>query len=202
MRMIISVAAQKGWKISQLDVKSAFLQGKLDEDVYIEQPKGYVKKGKEQMVYKLHKALYGLKQALRAWFSRIEAYFLSEGFEEDKNEHTLFTKRSTNGNLIIVSLYVDDLIITGNDEKLISKFKTSMVGEFDMTDLGMMSYFFGIEVLQRTDGNFICQSNYAETVLRRFGIIECKPICTPIVPGSKIDNDKENQLMKHSINNW
>jgi len=80
VRMIIAFAAQKSWKISQLDVKFVFLHGKLDEDVYVEQPRGYKKKGSEHKVYKLHKALYGLKQAPRAWFSRIEAHFISEGF--------------------------------------------------------------------------------------------------------------------------
>ncbi|GAA0147368.1 transmembrane signal receptor [Lithospermum erythrorhizon] len=144
VRMIISVAAHKGWKIMQLDVKSAFLHRELIEDVYVEQPRGYESKGKKHMVYKLHKALYGLKQAPRAWFSRIERHFLDEGFEENRNEHTLFTKRSKEGRIVIVSLYVDDLIITGDDEELIAKFKSSLIKQFDMTDLGGMSYFLGI----------------------------------------------------------
>jgi len=78
--MIIALAAQKGWRIFQLDIKSAFLYGELSEEVYIEQPRGYDIQGREHLVYKLHKALYGLKQAPRAWFSRIEAHFIKEGF--------------------------------------------------------------------------------------------------------------------------
>ncbi|GAA0186280.1 non-receptor serine/threonine protein kinase [Lithospermum erythrorhizon] len=101
LRMIISVAAQKGWKIMQLDVKSVFLHGELIEDVYVEQLRGYESKEREHMVYKLHKALYGLKQAPRAWFSRIERHFLDESFEENRNEHTLFTKRSKEGRIVI-----------------------------------------------------------------------------------------------------
>ncbi|CAL8115489.1 unnamed protein product [Prunus armeniaca] len=81
VRTIIALAAQNGWKIFQLDVKSAFLHGELSENVYVEQPRGYEKKGKEHLVYKLHKALYGLKQAPRAWFSEIEAHFINEGFQ-------------------------------------------------------------------------------------------------------------------------
>ncbi|CAI9787682.1 unnamed protein product [Fraxinus pennsylvanica] len=92
VRMVVALAAQRNWKIFQLDVKSTFLHGELDEDIYVEQPKGYEVKGSEDKVYKLHKALYGLKQAPRAWFSRIETYFLSEGFERCPNEQTLFTK--------------------------------------------------------------------------------------------------------------
>jgi hypothetical protein len=138
VRMIVAVAAQRNWTIYQLDVKSAFLHGKLSEDVFVEQPKGYEKKGSEGKVYQLHKALYGLKQAPRAWFSRIAAYFKDEGFETCPNEHTLFIKRGAEGKVIIVSIYVDDLIYTGNDEDMMNGFKNSMMSVFDMTDLGKM----------------------------------------------------------------
>lgn len=100
IRMIVALAVQRSWKIYQLDVKSAFLHGELGEDIYVEQPKGYEKKGSEHMVYKLHKALYGLKQAPRAWFSRIETHFISEGFHKCPNEQTLFTKRSNEGKVL------------------------------------------------------------------------------------------------------
>ena len=95
----------------QLDVKSAFLHGELNEAVFIEQPQGYEKKGEEHKVYKLKKALYGLKQAPRAWYSRIEAYFIKEGFERCSCDHTLFIKTGDGGKILIVSLYVDDLIL-------------------------------------------------------------------------------------------
>ena len=110
VRLILALAACRGWTIFQLDVKSAFLHGELNEDVYIDQPKGYIKKGSEHKVYKLHKTLYGLKQAPRAWFSRIESHFTEEGFSKCPNEQTLFTKRNSEGKLLIVSIYVDDLI--------------------------------------------------------------------------------------------
>ena len=115
VRMIIALAARKSWEVFQLDVKSAFLHGELSEDVYVEQPKGYEKKGNEHLVYKLHKALYGLKQAPRAWFSRIEAHFIGEGFQTCHSEQTLFIKRSIEGKITIVSVYVDDLIFTCDD---------------------------------------------------------------------------------------
>ena len=132
----------------QLDVKSAFLHGELKEEVYVEQPPGYVVKGAEKKVYCLQRALYGLKQGPRAWYNRIEAYFLKEGFEKCPYEHTLFLKKSSQGIFLLVCLYVDDLIFTGNDETLFSSFKHSMMKEFDMTDLGRMRYFLGLEVLQ------------------------------------------------------
>ena len=108
------------------------------------------------MVYKLHKALYGLKQAPRALFSRIEAYIVKKVFVSSSSEQTLFIKQK-GGKLIIVSIYVDDLLFTSNDEELLNEFKRSMKDEFDMTDLGKMRYFLGIEVIQKADGIFICQ---------------------------------------------
>lgn len=157
IRVILALAAQRGWIVYQLDVKSAFLHGELIEEVYVEQPLGYEKKGEEDKVYKLHKALYGLKQAPRAWFSRIDAYFRSEGFQNCSNEQTLFTKVGNGGKTLLVSVYVDDLIYTSNDDMLLEEFKVSMMKEFEMTDLGKMRYFLGLEVLQRDDGIFVCQ---------------------------------------------
>ena len=156
IRLVIALAAQEGWSIFQLDVKSAFLHGELSEEVYVQQPQGYEKKGEEHKVYKLNKALYGLKQAPRAWYSKIEAYFAKEGFEKCHYEHTLFTKSKDGGKLLIVSLYVDDLIFTGNDKSMCEEFKKSMILAFDMSNLKKMRYFLGIEVLQHSDG--ICVS--------------------------------------------
>jgi len=161
IRLILALAAQKGWSLFQLDVKSAFLHGELNKEVYIEQPPGYVIKGAEKKVCSLRRALYGLKQAPRAWYNRIESYFLKEGFEKCPYEHTLFLKKTEEGTFLIVCLYVDDLIFTGNNEKMFNSFKQSMMKEFDMTDLGRMRYFLGLEVFQRTDGIFICQRKYA-----------------------------------------
>lgn len=152
IRTIITTAAQKKWEIYQLDVKSAFLHGILTEDVYIQQPKGYVVEGQEEKVYKLHKALYGLKQAPRAWFSRIKKYFLRAGFIKSQNEETLFLKNNSQGNLLIVSVYVDDLIYTGNDHSMMMEFKKSMQEEFDMSDLGKMRYFLGLKYHKHQKG--------------------------------------------------
>lgn len=113
VRLIIAIDASNNWGIYQLDVKSAFLQGELIEEVYIDQPKGYVKKGSEGKVYKLFKALDGLKQAPRSWFGIIEKYFMKEGFVKSSGEHTLFIRRDLADNVLIVSLYVDDLLYTG-----------------------------------------------------------------------------------------
>ena len=190
IRLVAALAVQKGWTIYQLDVKSAFLHGELNEVVFVEQPCGYVQKGNEQKVYRLKKELYGLKQAPRAWYSRIEAYFMKEGFEKCDYEHTLFIKTSKEGKVLIVSLYVDDLIFTGNDELMFTEFKNSMKHEFDMTDLGKMRYFLGLEVLQRSDGVFISQKKYALEVLKQFGMDKSNFVHNPIVPSFKLMKDE------------
>ncbi|GJT03883.1 retrovirus-related pol polyprotein from transposon TNT 1-94 [Tanacetum coccineum] len=198
VRTIIAVAAQQRWKIFQLDVKSAFLHGKLNEDVYVDQPQGFEVKGSENKVYKLHKALYGLKQAPRAWFNMIDSYFVAEGFEKCPNEQTLFTKKNDAGNFLIVSIYVDDLIYTCDDETMLKNFKESMMKSFDMTDFGIMRYFLGIEVSQGNGGNFICQRRYATEVLKRFGMFECKAVKTPIAVGMELNKDESGVAVSES----
>nr|GEZ09403.1 putative RNA-directed DNA polymerase [Tanacetum cinerariifolium] len=186
IRMMIAIAAQKGWNIYHMDVKSAFLHGKLEEDVYVQHPQGFVKKNHEHKVYKLQKALYGLKQAPRAWFSRIEAYFVKEGFMRSHSEHTLFIKRISDGSLLLVNIYVDDLFYTGNNEQMLKEFKSSMKGEFEMTDLGKMRYFLGIEVMQTATGIHVSQQRYAVEILNRFNMVNCNAVVNPIVPGCKL----------------
>jgi len=171
-------------------VKSAFLHGELKEEIYVQQPAGFMKKGKEEKVYKLRKALYGLKQAPRNWYNKIEAYFARNGFERCFCEHTLFTKSTKGGKILIVSLYVDDLIYTRNDGSMCDDFKSSMMSKFDMTDLGRMRYFLGVEVLRNAHGIFIYQMNYAQEVLSWFGMKDCNAVKNLIVPRTKMsEND-------------
>ncbi|CAL8095197.1 unnamed protein product [Prunus armeniaca] len=185
------MAAQNSWPIFQLDVKSAFLHG-------------YVQPGKEKQVYRLKKALYRLKQAPRAWYSRIEAYFAREGFQKCPYEHTLFTKSGEEGKILIVCLYVDDLIYTSNDVAMFNDFKKSMMHEFDMSDLGLMHYFLGIEVVQYSAGIFISQKKYVQEILDRFEMKDCNSVCTPTEIGLKLvknsgEKKVDQTLYKHII---
>jgi hypothetical protein len=185
----LSLAAYESWNVFQLDVKSAFLHGELAENVYVEQPLGY-QRGDSRQVYKLKKALYGLRQAPRAWYSKIESYFITEKFEKCFCEHTLFVKQASSGKILIVSIYVDDLIFTRNDAYMMEEFKKSMKEKFAMTDLGRMKYFLGIEVRQDQQGIFIHQQKYGSEILKRFGMEDCNKVCSPIVTGSKLVKDE------------
>ncbi|KAK8667479.1 hypothetical protein V6N13_007628 [Hibiscus sabdariffa] len=173
-----------------MDIKSTFLHGDLQEKVFINQPPGYVKLKCENKVYRLKMALYRLKQTPRAWYSYIEAYFLHEGFQKCPYEHTIFVKIGEDGKMFFVCLYVDDLIYTGNDVYMFEKFKQSVMREFDMSDLGKMHYFLGIEVVQSPAGIFISQRKYVRDILLRFQMNECNSVNTPAEFGLKLSKDQ------------
>ncbi|KAL0329096.1 UNVERIFIED_CONTAM: Retrovirus-related Pol polyprotein from transposon RE2 [Sesamum radiatum] len=198
IRALIAIAANKKWKIYQMDVKSAFLNGYIDEEIYVEQPQGFIAKGSEEKVLRLKKALYGLKQAPRAWYSRIDKYFIDRGFRRSLSEPTLYIKSQGNDTLI-VSLYVDDLIYTGNNEKMIQVFKEDMMKTFEMSDLGLMHFFLGIEINQEKEGIFICQRKYTETLLKKFKMESCKTVTTPLVTGEKIPKEDGSQKVDGSM---
>eukprot|EP00253_Pinus_taeda_P025601 PITA_25601 len=192
VRAVLSIAAQNKWKVYQMDVKSALLNGVLMEEVYIEQPPGYGKKGQEHKVCRLKKAFYGLKQAPRAWYSRIDSYLLENGFEKCEGESTLYIKEK-DGKFLIVVLYVDDVIFTRNDDYLIENFKTIMKEEFEMTDMGLLRYFLGIEVEQNGKGIFISQAKYVNEVLERFNMQDSKAAITPTMMGLKLSNEDSSK---------
>jgi hypothetical protein len=136
IKLLLALTAQNGWYIFQLDVKSAFLNGVLNEEIYVEQPAGFEKSNSTNKVYLLKKTLYGLKQTPRAWYSRLDTHLLSLGFNKSMNEVTLYVKHA-DGHKLIVSVYVDDLLITGDKEQLVEEFKTNMKDTFEMNELGI-----------------------------------------------------------------
>jgi hypothetical protein len=183
IRTIISLASSMGQRLHQMDVKTTFLNGEIEEKVYIEQPDGFVIHGKESHVCRLKKALYGLKQAPRAWYERIDGYLMSLGFNKSVVDPNLYYK-FVNGESLILVLYVDDLFLTGA-ESLIVRCKYELASEFEMKDLGMMHYFLGLEVWQRDDEIFLSQEKYTVEILRRFGMLDCKSMATPMVSNLK-----------------
>jgi hypothetical protein len=195
--MVLAIVAHNKCCIYQMDVKYAFLNGFMEEEVYVKQPLGYEIDGQEGKIYRLKKALYGLKQASRVWYNIIDEYLNSEGFNRSPSEPTLYTKVFQEGKLLIVCLYVDDLIFTGNIS--VDEFKTTMKTEFEMTDLGMMKYFLGIEVNQSEDGIFICQTKYAKDILKRFRMVNCKPTVTPIATRTKLSKNDEGSCVDPTL---
>jgi Reverse transcriptase (RNA-dependent DNA polymerase) len=184
IRLLISHVAQFGWPIYQMDVKSTFLNEMLEE-IYLEQPPSYMKVRKKYKVLKLKKALYGLKQAPRAWNTRIDKYFKKNGFIQCPYEHALYVKKKE-GKLLVVGIYIDDLIFMGDNLGMVEKFKEEMKREFEMTDLGLMKYFFGLEVRQGPSGIFVSQKTYSKDILKKNKMADGNPVSTPMEPGAKL----------------
>ena len=169
IRILIAIAAQLKWNLHHLAVKSAFLNDEIEEDIYVHQPGGFIKKGKEEYVMRLKKALYGLKQAPRAWNYKLDFTMKSMGFIRGVSDQAVYTLRSKEDKLL-VGVYVDDLIITRSNTKGIEKFKSSMKTKFEMTDFGFLNSYLEIEVIQEKTEIKICQSIYALKILDEFNI--------------------------------
>ena len=184
IRILISLAALKKWQIHHLDVKSAFLNGEIREVIHMKQPEGFLVKGKEGHVLRLKKALYGLKQAPRGWYFKLHSCLISLGFIKSNHEPSLYLKQS-DSNTIIVGVYVDDLIVTGSSSAGIENFKGEMTREFDMSDLGFLSSYLGIEVKQGKSYIFLSQTTYAHKLLQHEKLEDCNAAITPLEARAK-----------------
>ena len=162
-----------------MDVKSAFLNGEIEEEVYVKQPDGYVKKGREHLVMRLKKALCGLKQAPRAWYTKLDKCLRSLDFMRISQEHAVYFKRSGTSRLII-GVYVDNLIITGTENHQIEDFKAQMKNKFEMSNLGLLTSYLGIEVTQESGKIPLSQRSYVLRILEQSGMSEYNTTHTPL----------------------
>jgi hypothetical protein len=197
IRTIIALAAKMKWKLHQMDVKTTFLNGVIEEEVYIEQPQGFEVEDKKNHVWKLKKALYGLKQAPRVWYGRIDGFLTILGFTKSKANSNLYFK-VMNDELVILLLYVDDLFLT-REEKLITECKKKLASNFEMKDLGLMHYFLGLGIWQSPERIFLNQGTYAVEMLKRFDMLECKSMNTPMEAKLKILVDTSSKLIDATL---
>ncbi|CAN6586683.1 unnamed protein product [Malus baccata var. baccata] len=179
VRVLISLAANLNWPLKQFDVKNAFLHGHLEEEVYMDFPLGYNAGGKTG-VCRLRKSLYGLKQSPRAWFGRFTQVMRRFGYYQSHSDHTLFVKRGS-GKVTALIIYVDDMIITGDDSEEMMKLEQNLATEFEMKNLGDLKYFLGVEVARSSKGIFLSQRKYVLDLLKETGMLGCKPVDTSIV---------------------
>lgn len=183
-----------------LDVKSAFLDGPLEEEVYVTQPTGFELAGREDKVFRLKKALYGLKQAPRAWNRRIDSFLLQHRFCKCQVEHGVYVKVQEGGaSQLLICLYVDDLLVTGSNAKEIEEFKQVVKAEFEMTDLGRLTYFLGMEFLKTPAGIVLHQRKYVTEVLRKFNMIECNAAVTPVEVNVKLERNSEEEAVDDTL---
>ncbi|KAA3482129.1 pleiotropic drug resistance protein 3-like [Gossypium australe] len=198
IRLLVALTAQRQWCIHQLNVKSALLNGFLEEEIYIDQPQGFIVLGKEHMVYRLKNALYGLKQDPRAWYARMDSYLISLGFERSTSEPTLCVKKKEAETQLIVSLYVDDLLVIGGDNNDLADFKAKMMNMFEMSDLGLMTYFLGMEVYQAEGRIFLGQKTFSMKILKTFSMENSKSTSTPMAVGMKLSSQDDHDRVDES----
>jgi hypothetical protein len=146
IRVVLSLAAKMNLEIEQLDVKTAFLHGDLEEEIYMEQPEGFSAKGKEHLVCRLKKSLYGLKQAPRLWYKKFDSFMVDHGYDRTTSDHCVFVKKFFDGEFIILLLYVDDMLIVGRDTSKIDKLKKELSKSFSMKDLGSAKQILGMKI--------------------------------------------------------
>nr|GEW55502.1 hypothetical protein [Tanacetum cinerariifolium] len=169
IRIFLAYAAHKGFTFYQMDVKTAFLHGSLKEDVYVCQPEGFIDVDYPSHVYKLKKALYGLKQAPRAWYDELSTFFLQNGFSKGTIDLMSFTKLFDD-NILVVQVYVDDIIFGPTDPRYATLFSDLMKSRFEMSMMGEMTLFLGLQVNQSPSGIFINQSKYVHEILKKYGL--------------------------------
>lgn len=178
VRILLCIAVNNNWPLFQLDINNAFLYGTLDADVYMSLPPGYYTDNKTK-VCKLVKSLYGLKQAPRKWNEKLTSCLLNFGFVQSLSDYSLYVKQKGNS-FVALLVYVDDIILTGNDLKELNFVKEFVKSQFRIKDLGMLKYFLGIEILSVGNGICMSQRKYCLELLFEFGMLGCKPLTTPI----------------------
>ncbi|KAJ9545264.1 hypothetical protein OSB04_024971 [Centaurea solstitialis] len=192
IRLFLAFAAHMNFKVYQMDIKNAFLNGKLNEEVYVAQPPGFVDPKFPDHVYKLNKALYGLKQAPRAWYDTLSTFLLSKGFVRGKIDSTLFLKKYPK-HILLVQIYVDDIIFGSTNPKLCEKFELLMKSEYKMSMMGELTFFLGLQIKQSEKGIFINQGKYVHEMLKKFDLTSCTPMKTPMAPPLSLDKDSKGK---------
>jgi hypothetical protein len=203
IRTLLALAAEHNLDVHQMDVKAAYLNGDLDEEIYMEQAEGFAKPGQEQKVCRLRKAIYGLKQAGRSWYQKIDTFFEATGLTRTQADNCVYVKRSSDS-ILMVAIYVDDILIFANHMNEIEKLKSQLQEKFDMKDLGEAHYCLGIQIKRNKKEGWIRinQTKYIDDILRRFNMQDSKPISTPMDSSAKLskesspNDENETQNMK------
>ncbi|GJS03678.1 putative ribonuclease H-like domain-containing protein [Tanacetum coccineum] len=192
IRLFLAYASFKDFVVYQMDVKSDFLYGKIEEEVYVCQPPGFEDPDFPDRVYKVEKALYGLHQAPRAWYETLSTYLLDNGFQRGKIDKTLFIRRDK-GDILLVQVYVDDIIFGSTKKSLCTEFEKIMHKKFQMSSMGELTFFLGLQVKQKEDGIFISQDKYVTEILKKFSFTDVKTASTPMETQKPLLKDEDGE---------
>ncbi|GKD34213.1 putative ribonuclease H-like domain-containing protein, partial [Tanacetum coccineum] len=190
IRLFLAFASYMGFLVYQMDVKSAFLYGTIEEEVYVHQPLGFVDPAHPNKVYKVVKALYGLHQAPRAWYETLSSFLLENGFRLGTIDKTLFIKKNKS-DIMLVQFYVDDIIFGSTKKSMCDEFEEVMHKRFQMSSMGELTFFLGLQVKQQTDEIFISQDEYVADVLKKFDFCSIKTATTPIESNKPLVKDED-----------
>ncbi|GJS06770.1 putative ribonuclease H-like domain-containing protein [Tanacetum coccineum] len=192
IRLFLAYASFMNFIVYQMDVKSVFLYGTIDEGVYVSQPLGFVDLEFLEKVYKVEKALYGLHQAPRAWYETLSTYLLDNGFYKGQIYKTLFIKR-VKGDILLVQVYVDDIIFGSTKKSLCADFEQIMHKRFQMSSMGELTFFLVLQVKQKEDGIFISQDKYVGEILKKFGFSSIRTASTPMETNKALMKDEDGE---------
>ncbi|KAG8482597.1 hypothetical protein CXB51_024457 [Gossypium anomalum] len=205
IRALLGIVAMHDLELEQLDVKTAFLHGELEEDIYMQQPEGFIVSEKEDYVCLLRKSLYGLKQSPRQWYKRFDSFMTSHDFKRSSLDSCVYFKKNSDDSFVYLLLYVDDMLIAAKDKGEIRKVKAQLSEEFEMKDLGPVKKILGTEILRYRKANklYLSQKGYIEKVLCRFNMQSAKPVSTPLAAHFRLSStlspqsDDEIEYMSH-----
>ncbi|KAG8503399.1 hypothetical protein CXB51_001318 [Gossypium anomalum] len=205
IRALLGIVAMHNLELEQLDVKTTFLHGELEEDIYMQQPEGFTVSEKEDYVCLLRKSLYGLKQSPRQWYKRFDSFMASHDFNRSSLDSCVYFKKNSNGSFVYLLLYVDDMLIAAKDKGKIRKVKAQLSEEFEMKDLGPAKKILGMEILRDRKASklYLSQKGYIEKVLCRFNMQSAKPVSTPLAAHFRLSSalspqsDDEIEYMSH-----
>ncbi|GJS11759.1 putative ribonuclease H-like domain-containing protein [Tanacetum coccineum] len=192
IKLFLAYASFTNFLVYQMDVKSAFLYGTIEEEVYVSQPLHFVDLEFPKKVYKVEKALYGLHQAPRAWYETLSTYLLDNGFYRGQIDKTLFIKR-VKGDILLVQVYVDDIIFGSTKKSLCTDFEQIMHKRFQMSSMGELTFFLGLQVKQKEDGIFISQDKYVGEILKKFGFSSIRTTSTPMETNKALTKDEDGE---------
>ncbi|GJZ60017.1 putative ribonuclease H-like domain-containing protein [Tanacetum coccineum] len=192
IRLFLAYASFKDFVVYQMDVKSAFLYGKIKEEVYVCQPPGFEDPNFTDRVYKVEKALYGLHQAPKAWYETLLTYLLDNRFQRGKIDKTLFIRRDKS-DILLVQVYVDDIIFGSTKKSLCTEFEKIMHKKFQMSSMGELRFFLGLQVQQKEDEIFISQDKYVTEILKKFGFSDVKIASTPMKTHKPLLKDADGE---------
>jgi hypothetical protein len=198
IHILLAYATYHGFKLYQMDMKSAFLNGPIKEEVYVEQPPDFEDSEYPSHVYKLSKALYVLKQALRAWYECLRDFLITNGFKVGKADPTLFTKTIAK-DLFICQIYVDHIIFGSTNKSSCEEFSRIMIQKFEISMMWELKYFLGFQIKQLQEGTFICQTKYIQDILKKFGMKNAKPIKTTMGINGHLDLDTRGKSVDQKV---